>query len=161
MPEKSSSRHKDGLIWWVMTDDLWHRGSGGRRGPRITSIAAHMQGIRGTAVADPPPLSTSCFSWLSARFCLYNTSCVWRHSSSHYTAALIKPWLWATGGNKQNSGETDRIASSALHHMRSAYQEAVPLKAFWKALAANKFTSSSRLFCYFNQVLHWKLQTSQ
>lgn len=35
-----------------------------------------------------PHRSTSCFSWLSAHFCLYNTNCVWRCSSSYYTAAF-------------------------------------------------------------------------
>lgn len=62
----------------------------------ITSNRRPYAGDQRDCCGRPSPtiyLSTSCFSWLSARFCLYNTSCVWRHSSSYYTAALIKPWL--------------------------------------------------------------------
>lgn len=128
----SSIWNKDEHIQWIMTDDLWQSDSGGRRGLWITSIAGHMQGITGTAVADPPPLSTSCFSCLSARFCLYNTSCVWRHSSLYYTAALIQPWLLTRRANRQTIGKTDHITAPRLHHTRSANQDAVPLKAFWK-----------------------------
>lgn len=47
-----------------------------------------------TTTTDPPPLSASCLSWLSARFGLYNPSRVWRHSSFHHTAAVTQLWLW-------------------------------------------------------------------
>ena len=103
MPEKSKTKTS-------MLDELWWSlgGSGGRWGLWITPITGHMQGIsdqRGCWCWSwpSPTISTSCFSWLSARFCLYNTSCVWRHSSSYYTASLIKPWLWARGAYKQSS----------------------------------------------------------
>lgn len=78
-----------------------------------------------------PHRSTSCFSWLSAHFCLYNTNCVWRCSSSYYTAAF------------RNCGPLQPISRSCWH-LQLSNSQAVPTKG----LLSITCSSSERSFWY-------------